>query len=122
VCFGEGKGPVNCGLLNGAAISLPPPEYPRRVKAAGVSVVTVQVHAYINENGRVYLAKGCGMDHPALNRAAIAAAYKASFHRTTCSGKPVRFDGLIVYNFRPRKTHRGSSVGPRITAAWTRRD
>jgi hypothetical protein len=118
VCFGNDKGLGNCGLLNGAAISLPLPEWPRQVKAAGVSGVTV--HAYVNENGKVYLAKACGKDHPALVRAAIAAAYKAVFHQTTCSGKPVQIDGLILYNFRPRKTHRRSFVGSRIAAAWTR--
>ena len=120
VCFGKDKAPGSCGLLNGAAISLPPPEYPGKV--AGVSVVTV--HAYINEDGKVYLARGCGerRQPAALVRAAIAAAYKARFHQTTCSGKPVRIDGLIVYNFRPRKMRPGSYFKPRITAAWPRRD
>jgi TonB family protein len=86
-----------CGLLNGAAISRPKPNYPAKAKARGITG-SVLVYVKIDEEGKVYLAKSCG-GQSMLRRAAIEAAYKARFHPTTMSGKPIKIDGVLVYNF-----------------------
>jgi protein TonB len=86
-----------CGLLNGAAISKPEPDYPAKAKTRGITG-SVLVYVKIDENGKVYLAKSCG-GQTVLRRAAIAAAYKARFHPTTMSSKPIKFDGLLAYYF-----------------------
>src|SRR5256885_2776886 len=86
-----------CGLLNGAAINKPEPNYPAKAKARGITG-SVLVYVKIDENGKVYAAESCG-GQPMLRRAAIAAAYKARFHPTIMSGKPIKIDGVLAYHF-----------------------
>jgi TonB family protein len=85
-----------CGLLNAAATSKPEPKYPTDAKAKGITG-SVFVYVKIDESGKVYLAKSCG-GHPILRRAAIEAAYKARFHGTRMSGKPIKIDGILAYH------------------------
>lgn len=89
--------PVSNGVLNGQALSLPPPTYPeaaRRMQLIG----TVRVEVTVDENGKVISAKA--ISGPGLLReASVQAAYRAKFSPTKLSGKPVQVTGSIVYNF-----------------------
>ena len=89
--------PVSGGVLNGTAVSLPPPIYPEAAKRMRVSgVVSVQV--VLDESGRVISAEAT--DGPqALRDVAVQAALKARFSPTKLSGQPVKVSGLINYRF-----------------------
>lgn len=87
------------GVLNGKAISLPKPEYPEDARRAGVSGV-VKVHVLIDESGMVVSAQAVsGMEMASLQRAAEAAALRATFSPTLLSGRPVKVSGVITYSF-----------------------
>jgi TonB family protein len=95
------RGPISGGLLNGKALSLPKPEYPSEVRAAGIEgVVVVQVS--VDEQGNVTDARA--IQGPAqLQDVSVKAALAAKFPPTLLSGEPVKVTGLIVYNFgRPQ--------------------
>jgi TonB family protein len=88
---------VSGGVLNGKAISLPPPAYPPIARAAHASgTVTVQV--LVDEEGKVVTAHAVS-GHPLLQAAAVQAARQAKFAPTKLSGQPVKVSGVIVYNF-----------------------
>ena len=89
--------PVSGGVLNGVAITLPPPIYPesaRRIRMSGI--VTVEV--VVDETGKVISAvatSGPGM----LRDVAVQAALRARFSPTKLSGQPVKVAGSINYKF-----------------------
>lgn len=89
--------PVSGGVLNGTAISLPPPIYPdvaRRLRTTGL--VTVEV--VVDETGKVISAVATA--GPAILRdVAVQAALRARFSPTKLSGQPVKVTGLINYKF-----------------------
>lgn len=89
--------PVSGGVLNGTAITLPPPIYPesaKRMRTQGV--VTVEV--ILDETGKVVSANASS--GPAILRdAAVQAALKARFSPTKLSGQPVKVSGVINYKF-----------------------
>jgi TonB family protein len=89
--------PVSGGVLNGTAISLPPPIYPeaaKRMRTQGV----VSVDVILDETGRVVSANASS--GPAMLRdAAVQAALKAKFSPTKLSGQPVKVSGVINYKF-----------------------
>ncbi|MFL6281769.1 MAG: TonB family protein [Pyrinomonadaceae bacterium] len=88
---------VSGGVLNGKAISKPPPAYPPIAKAArAAGTVTVQI--VVDESGRVISASAVS-GHPLLQQAAVAAARQARFSPTLLSGQPVKVSGVITYNF-----------------------
>jgi protein TonB len=88
---------VSGGVLNGKAISKPPPAYPPIAKAARAQgTVTVQI--LVDESGRVVSASAVN-GHPLLQQAAVAAARNARFSPTLLSGQPVKVSGVITYNF-----------------------
>jgi len=85
-------------ILNGRAVALARPEYPREARdrnLAGVVVVKVD----IDEKGNVTGAKDLCQGLPYLDEAAIRAAYKSRFSPTLLSGVPVKVTGVITYNF-----------------------
>ena len=89
--------PVSGGVLNGTAISLPPPGYPetaRRLRITGV--VTIEV--VVDETGKVISAVATG-GPMTLREAAVQAALRARFSPTKLSGQPVKVAGLINYKF-----------------------
>jgi TonB family protein len=89
--------PVSGGVLNGTAVSLPPPMYPdvaKRLRTAGV--VTVEV--VVDETGKVIAAQATS-GPSMLREAAVQAALKARFSPTKLSGQPVKVSGLISYKF-----------------------
>jgi protein TonB len=89
--------PVSGGVLNGTAISLPPPVYPdaaKRMRTQGVVIVEV----ILDETGKVVSATA--KDGPAILRdPAVQAAHKARFTPTKLSGQPVKVAGVIQYKF-----------------------
>ena len=91
------RGPIAGGVLNGKAISLPPPEYPPAAKAAGVAG-TVVVRITIDEYGNVISAQVVS-GPPALHQASVNAALMAKFAPTSLVGEPVQVTGVITYNF-----------------------
>lgn len=82
------------GIINGKAVSLPKPDYPKGLRVPG----TVLVRVKVDTDGRVYSASSfCG---PAvLREISVAAARKAKFKPTLMDGKPVTVTGIIVYNY-----------------------
>lgn len=91
------RAPISGGVLNGKAISLPPPEYPavaRQARASG----TVVVQVTIDEYGNVVGARAVS-GHPLLQAAAVAAAQQARFAPTFMMGEAVKVTGVITYNF-----------------------
>jgi TonB family protein len=89
--------PVEAGVLNAKAISLPKPVYTeeaKRQKASG----RVTVRVIVDENGKVISAKA--MNGPAvLREAAEAAARQAVFTPTTQDGITVKITGTLTYDF-----------------------
>lgn len=92
--------PIMGGVVNGRAIRLPKPEYPRaarEVRASG----TVEVRVLIDENGKVISAKAIS-GHPDLRQASEDAAMRAEFTPTKLAGQAVKVTGVIIYNFVAR--------------------
>jgi TonB family protein len=89
--------PVDGGVLNAKAISLPKPVYTqeaRRQKASG----RVTVRVIVDENGKVISAQA--LNGPAvLREAAEAAARQAIFAPTTQDGITVKVTGTLTYDF-----------------------
>lgn len=90
---------IDGGVVNGKAQNLPAPEYPAAAKAVRASG-TVNVQVTVDENGDVTSANAVS-GHPLLRSAAETAARQAKFPPTQLSGYPVKFTGVIVYNFTP---------------------
>ena len=93
----DGPAPISTGVLNGQAKDLPKPAYPALAKAAQASGV-VQVQVVIDETGKVVAARAVS-GHPLLQAEAVKAAQAATFASVLLSGKPVRTNGIINYNF-----------------------
>ena len=89
--------PVSGGVLNGTALSLPPPAYPESAKRMKIQgMVTVEV--VLDETGKVISANAT--DGPQMLRdAAVLAAKRARFSPTKLSGMPVKVSGVINYKF-----------------------
>jgi TonB family protein len=88
---------VSGGVLNGRALSKPPPRYPPEAKSARAQgTVTVQIT--VNERGSVILARAIS-GHMLLRPAGEEAARQAKFTPTLLCGKPVKVTGVITYNF-----------------------
>lgn len=91
--------PIEGGVLNSKATSLPKPVYPgeaRRLKVSG----RVTVRVVVDENGKVISAKAT--DGPQqLREAAEAAARQAMFAPTTKDGITVKVTGTLTYDFIP---------------------
>jgi periplasmic protein TonB len=89
--------PVSGGVLNGTALTLPPPLYPeaaKRMRTQGV----VSVDVVLDETGKV-VAANASSGPPILRDAAVQAALKARFSPTKLSGQPVKVAGVINYKF-----------------------
>ena len=85
------------GVVNGKAVKLVKPRYPENARAKGATG-SVEVRATIDETGRVIFA--CAVSgHPVFHRSAEQAALASQFSQTLINGRPVKVDGIIVYNF-----------------------
>ena len=91
------KAPIQGGILNGKAISLPKPPYPPIARAARASG-TVAVQVVVDERGCIQSARAVS-GHPLLQSAAAEAARQACFTPTRLQGQPVKVSGVITYNF-----------------------
>jgi len=91
---------IESEVLNGKALALPQPAYPRLARAAHVSG-TVMVQVLIDEQGNVSAAHAVD-GHPLLQSVCVAAAREAKFSPTLLEGEPVRVTGVIQYNFVSR--------------------
>jgi protein TonB len=83
--------------LCGKAVSLPKPSYPAEARAAKVSG-RIQVDVVIDEKGRVVWAKAVA-GHPMLRDAARKAACRARYSPAMISGRPIKTETIINYNF-----------------------
>jgi TonB family protein len=85
-------------VLNGRALVLPKPDYPREAREMNLDgMVVVQVE--IDEKGKVTNTKDLCQGPPYLSESSTKAAFQARFSPTTVSGMPVKVKGVIVYNF-----------------------
>lgn len=85
-------------ILNGMAISLPKPDYPRAARELNLAGIVV-VKVLIDETGKVISAKDICQGPPYLSQSSVASALNARFTPTKLSGMPVKVNGVIVYNF-----------------------
>jgi TonB family protein len=85
------------GVLNGKAVEFPRAAYPAAAKAVRASGMVV-VQVLVDEAGSVIQATAVS-GHPLLRAAAVEAARAARFAPTYLEGKPVRFSGMLTYNF-----------------------
>ncbi len=90
----------NGGVLNGRAVKLPKPNYPKAAREARASGLVV-VQVLIDQKGKVIGAHVIRGD-PLLHDAAVEAAKKALFTPTLLGGQPVKVTGVIQYNFVAR--------------------
>lgn len=87
------------GMLNGKAISLPKPEYPRDVKGlTGLVVLRVT----IDETGKVIEAADLCGGFSILINPSISAARRARFTPTLLNGKAIKVTGILTYRFVAR--------------------
>jgi TonB family protein len=89
--------PVEGGVLNAKATSLPKAVYPEEAKRLKISG-RVTVRVVVDENGKVISAKA--IDGPAaLRETAEAAARQATFAPRTEGGITVKVTGTLTYDF-----------------------
>jgi TonB family protein len=91
------RAPVSGGVIDGKTISKPAPVYPEAAKQAGVSG-KVEVFVVVDEEGRVIKAEAV-RGPVQLRGAAVEAARQARFSPVRLSGEPVKYSGLLNYNF-----------------------
>jgi TonB family protein len=88
---------ISCGQCNSKPILLAKPEYPKAASAVGASGA-VSVQFLIDEKGNVESAEAKS-GHPLLWAESVKAALKSKFKPMLIGGNPVKFYGVIVYNF-----------------------
>jgi TonB family protein len=93
----DGPGPVDGGILNEKARSLPAPVYPPAAMAVRASGI-VAVKVIVDEEGNVIAAFAIS-GHPLLRPAAVEAAKDARFAPSPLSGQPVKASGILTYKF-----------------------
>lgn len=91
------KGLISGGVMNGKAIHLEVPEFPRVAREVNVAG-DVGVTVIIDEEGRVFAANVAN-GHPLLRVDSRNAACKSLFKPVTLSGLPVTVTGVIVYKY-----------------------
>lgn len=88
---------VTSSILQGKALSLPQPMYPRIAKDAHVQG-PVNIQILVSEDGKVLSAQVVS-GNAMLITAARDAAMRARFSPTMLNGQPVKIQGVITYNF-----------------------
>jgi len=79
-------------------VSLVLPLYPSEAKQLKISG-SVKIEVVVNETGKVIYAKVLN-GKPFLSQAARQAAFRSRFiPKNDCNKKPIKFRGIIVYNF-----------------------
>jgi TonB family protein len=91
--------PVESGVLNSKALTLPKAKYPEEVRRLRISG-KVNVRVVVDETGKVISASAT--DGPApLRAAAVEAARLATFQPTVQDGVTVKITGVLVFEFVP---------------------
>jgi TonB family protein len=89
--------PVNAGVLNGRAVTLPKPAYPpiaKQMRASG----QVAVQVFVDETGNVTSAKATS-GNSLLRAPAEAAARQSRINPIIVGDRAVKVTGILVYNF-----------------------
>ena len=86
-------------VLNGRAIEMPSPKYPKGAKERGITG-GVAVFVIVDKRGMVREARACSGPRE-LRVAAEEAAFRARFKPTILSGKAVENRGVLTYAFSP---------------------
>lgn len=89
--------PMNVGVLNGRAVSMPKPAYPpiaKQMRASG----QVAVQVSLDEGGNVLSARAT-TGNTLLRAPAEAAARQSRFNPVIIGDRAVRANGILVYNF-----------------------
>ena len=89
--------PVAGDVSDARAIGRPQPPYPAIARAGRISG-TVEVEVVVDESGKVIWAEAVS-GHPLLMQSAVAAARQWVFEPMKLRGQPVKFTGLITFNF-----------------------
>lgn len=89
---------INSVMRSGKAIKIGVPKYPEQAKGKGIGG-TVQVQVLIDEKGNVISATTICAPNELLAPAAEEAALKSAYAPTLFSGKSLRMNSVIVYNF-----------------------
>jgi len=90
--------PLEGGILNSKALSMPAPKYPAEAKRAGASG-QVQVKVLIDETGKVISAEAV-FGPESLRAAAVEAAKQARFAPAKSNGVPAKVSGILFYEFK----------------------
>jgi len=85
-------------MLNGHAVYMAKPEYPRAARERNLSG-TVVVQVEIDEQGKVISANDMCQGPPYLRESSVKAALQSRFSPTQLSGVPVKTKGVLRYNF-----------------------
>jgi TonB family protein len=85
-------------IVNGRALSIAKPEYPRAARERRLSG-TVVVQVEIDEKGKVISAKDLCQGPPYLSESSVKAALRSTFSPTQLSGVPVKTKGVLRFNF-----------------------
>src|SRR5262249_29660809 len=97
-------------VLQGSATRKVKPDYPAIARAARKSGA-VKVQITVNERGEVTNAQAIS-GRKILRDAAIKSAKQWRFKPTELSGKPVKTQGVITFNFTPGKKASSSAAVP----------
>lgn len=84
--------------LNGRALTMPKPLYPREARERRLSGIVV-VKVTVDENGEVISARDLCQGPPYLSEASVNAARLARFAPTLDAGKPVKVTGVMRYKY-----------------------
>lgn len=90
--------PLPGKILNGRALSIAKPDYPRAARERKLSG-TVVVEVEIDEKGKVISAKDMCQGPPYLSESSVKAALQSRFSPTQLSGVPVKTKGVLRFNF-----------------------
>jgi TonB family protein len=101
---------VSGGVLQVNATKKVQPAYPAIAKAARAKGA-VQVQIKVNESGEVIDARVIN-GHSTLRDAALKAAKQWRFKATELSGKPVKTQGVLTFNFDPGKNATSGETVP----------
>ncbi len=93
------ESPISVPDINGMAVSLVKPAFPETAVAADADGAPVLLRVVVNESGNVISAI-CSTDcHPMLKDAAELAAMTSRFKPMVREGRPVKYQGTLVYTF-----------------------
>lgn len=94
-----GEFPEMLGVINGRAKVLPKPAYPSEARSKRLGG-SIPMRVRIDEQGNVTEVKAiCG--HPILAKASEEAVKKAKFEPASINGNPIKYSGIVFYNFIP---------------------